>query len=349
LDFKYFKYDHVKQSKRQAGSTFKPFVYAAAIDGPRDLSPCFTVEDAPYSIEVEDENGEKKMWNPHNADGRFSNTKLPLKRAIARSVNTVAARLTNEIVGPDTVMYYAQKMGIKSPMKPVASIGLGSLDVSLFEMIGAYSAFVNEGIHVEPMIVSEIKDQNGKVLASFEPTTERVLKKESAQLMRYMLEGVIHEGGTGSSLLYGEGEILLPQGNNRFAHNFAGKTGTTSNHSDGWFIGMTQNLISGVWVGGDDRSIHFRTGSLGEGSKTALPIFKRFRIKVVKDPQLALYKPIPFDKLDKRVVKKDFDCGAGERISSDSTQVSEGDTTDILEPSEETNESIVDTATSGPN
>ena len=324
LDFKYFKYDHVKQSKRQAGSTFKPFVYTAAIDGPRDLSPCFAVEDAPYSLEIE-ENGEKKIWSPHNADGTFSYSLMPLKRALAKSVNTVTARLTNEIVGADTVMYYAQKMGIKSPLKPVASIGLGSFDVSLYEMIGAYSAFVNEGIHVEPMLVTEIKDQNGKVIQTFESTATRVIKKESAQLVRSMLEGVIHEGGTASSLLWGDGAALLPEGNNRYAHNFAGKTGTTSNHSDGWFIGMTQNLISGVWVGGDDRSIHFRSGALGEGSKTAMPIYKRFMLKVVKDPELAMYKPAPFDKLDKRVVKKDFDCGNGVSTLPDSLQVSDAE------------------------
>ncbi len=324
LDFKYFKYDHVKQSKRQAGSTFKPFVYTAAIDGPRDLSPCFAVEDAPYSLEIE-ENGEKKIWSPHNADGTFSYSLMPLKRALAKSVNTVTARLTNDIVGPDTVMYYAQKMGIKSPLKPVASIGLGSFDVSLFEMIGAYSAFVNEGIHVEPMLVTEIKDQNGKVIQTFESTATRVIKKESAQLVRSMLEGVIHEGGTASSLLWGDGAALLPEGNNRYAHNFAGKTGTTSNHSDGWFIGMTQNLISGVWVGGDDRSIHFRSGALGEGSKTAMPIYKRFMLKVVKDPALAIYKPAPFDRLDKRVVKKDFDCGNGISTLPDSLQVSDAE------------------------
>lgn len=324
LDFKYFKYDHVKQSKRQAGSTFKPFVYTAAIDGPRDLSPCFAVEDAPYSLEFE-EKGEKKIWSPHNADGTFSYSMMPLKRALAKSVNTVTARLTNDIVGPDTVVYYAQKMGIKSPLKPVASIGLGSFDVSLFEMIGAYSAFVNEGIHVEPMLVTEIKDQNGKVISTFESTATRVIRKESAQLVRSMLEGVIHDGGTASSLLWGDGAALLPEGNNRYAHNFAGKTGTTSNHSDGWFIGMTQNLISGVWVGGDDRSIHFRSGALGEGSKTAMPIYKRFMLKVVKDPALAMYKPTPFDRLDKRVVKKDFDCGNGISTLPDSLQVSDAE------------------------
>ena len=348
LDFKYFKYDHVKQSRRQAGSTFKPFVYTAAIDGPRDLSPCFTVEDAPYSIEIED-HGEKKMWNPHNADGTFSYTKMPLKRAIAKSVNTVAARLTNDIVGPDTVAYYAKKMGIKSPLKAVASIGLGSNDVSLHEMIGAYSAFVNEGIHVEPMIITSIKDQNGKVLVDFEPEVVRVIKKESAQLMRYMLEGVVHEGGTASSLLWGDGAVLLPQGNNRYAHNFAGKTGTTSNHSDGWFIGMTQNLITGVWVGGDDRSIHFRSGALGEGSKTAMPIYKRFMIKVVKDPLLAMYKPTPFDKLDKRVVKKEFDCGGGMSILPDSLQVSDSELDSLNALIEEPATQAADTSASSPN
>ena len=323
LDFKYFKYDHVKQGRRQPGSTFKPFVYTAAIDGPKDLSPCYTMKDEAFEVEVENEKGEMEMWRPHNANGSFSGRELPLKRALASSINSIAARLTNE-VGADTVMYYAQKMGIKSPLKPKASIGLGSFDVTLYEMIGAYSAFINEGMHVEPMLVQEIKDQNGKVLQHFEPTMEQVIRKESAQLMRFMLEGVVHGGGTGSSLLFGEGDVLLPK-DNRYAHVFAGKTGTTSNHSDGWFIGMSHNLISGVWVGGDDRSIHFRTGALGEGSKTALPIFKRFMIKVVNDPMLAQYRPQPFDKLDKRVVKKDFDCSNGSAELVDSLQVSDSE------------------------
>ena len=323
LDFKYFKYDHVKQGRRQPGSTFKPFVYTAAIDGPKDLSPCYTMKDESFQVEVENEKGEMEMWRPGNANGSFSGREMPLKRALASSINSITARLTNE-VGADTVMYYAQKMGIKSPLQPKASIGLGSFDVTLYEMIGAYSAFINEGMHVEPMLVQEIKDQNGKVLQRFEPTMEQVIRKESAQLVRFMLEGVVHGGGTGSSLLYGEGDILLPK-DNRYAHVFAGKTGTTSNHSDGWFIGMSHNLISGVWVGGDDRSIHFRTGALGEGSKTALPIFKRFMIKVVKDPMLAQYRPQAFDKLDRRVVKKDFDCSNGSAELSDSLVVSDSE------------------------
>ncbi|MFY7828277.1 MAG: penicillin-binding protein 1A [Flectobacillus sp.] len=323
LDFKYFKYDHVKQGKRQPGSTFKPFVYTAAIDGPKDLSPCYTMKDEPFEIEVE-EKGEIKLWRPNNADGRFSYQTMPIKRALAKSINSITARLTDE-VGADTVMYYAKQMGIESPLRPVASIGLGSFDVSLYEMVGAYSAFVNEGIHAEPLLVSEIQDQNGNVIQQFDPQIKRVIKKESAQLLLNMLQGTIYEGGTGSSLLWGDGAKLLPE-KNRYAPAFAGKTGTTSNHSDGWFMGMTTNLVTGVWVGGDDRSIHFRTGAYGEGSKTAMPLYRRFMLKVKADPDLKQYHPVPFEKLDQKKFSKQFNCTGnwwGEsRAANDSTAVS---------------------------
>lgn len=323
LDFKYFKYDHVKQGKRQPGSTFKPFVYTAAIDGPKDLSPCYTMKDEPFEIEVE-EKGEIKLWRPNNADGRFSYQTMPIKRALAKSINSITARLTDE-VGADTVMYYAKQMGIESPLRPVASIGLGSFDVSLYEMVGAYSAFVNEGIHAEPLLVSEIQDQNGNVIQQFDPQIRRVIKKESAQLLLNMLQGTIYEGGTGSSLLWGDGAKLLPE-KNRYAPAFAGKTGTTSNHSDGWFMGMTTNLVTGVWVGGDDRSIHFRTGAYGEGSKTAMPLYRRFMLKVKADPDLKQYHPVPFEKLDQKKFSKQFNCTGnwwGEsRAANDSTAVS---------------------------
>lgn len=323
LDFKYFKYDHVKQGKRQPGSTFKPFVYTAAIDGPKDLSPCYTMKDEPFEIEVE-EKGEMKLWRPNNADGRFSYQTMPIKRALAKSINSITARLTDE-VGADTVMYYAKQMGIESPLRPVASIGLGSFDVSLYEMVGAYSAFVNEGIHAEPLLVSEIQDQNGNVIQQFDPQIKRVIKKESAQLLLNMLQGTIYEGGTGSSLLWGDGAKLLPE-KNRYAPAFAGKTGTTSNHSDGWFMGMTTNLVTGVWVGGDDRSIHFRTGAYGEGSKTAMPLYRRFMLKVKADPDLKQYHPVPFEKLDQKKFSKQFNCTGnwwGEsRAANDSTAVS---------------------------
>ena len=304
LDFQYFKYDHVSQGRRQPGSTFKPFVYTTAIDGPKNMSPCTQIKDEPFEKEYE-ENGEKKMWRPHNADGRFSYATMSLRRAMARSINSCAAKLTDE-VGPDSVAYYAHQMGIKSPLSPVASIGLGSNDVTLLELIGAYGCFLNEGIHTEPMLVVEIQDRNGNVIHTFEPERRQAIRKESAQLMRYMLEGGLEEQGGTSQNLWSFKDLF--NGKNRYKSRFAGKTGTTSNHSDGWYMGLTSNLVTGTWVGGDDRSIHFKSGAYGEGSKTALPLFGRYMSKIVKDPTLEAYHPIPFEKLDPKRILKDFNC-----------------------------------------
>lgn len=318
LNYEYFKYDHVNQARRQPGSTFKPFVYLAAIDGPRDLDPCYLLKDEYFEVEVE-ENGEKKLWKPRNADWTFSNREMPIKRGLIKSLNTITAKLTM-LVGPDTVQYYAEKMGIKSSMKPVPSIGLGSFDVNLEEMVASYTPFINEGVHVEPLLIMEIKDRNGKLIHRFEPKTQRVIRKESALLMRNMLEGVIYEGGTGSALLWGEGEALLPK-KDRYSPAYAGKTGTSSNHSDGWFIGMSHRLITGVWVGGEDRAIHFRSGEYGEGSKTALPIYRKFMLKVVKDPSLEEFRPIPFPKFEYEEVNKDFNCNYFFQPPADTTLV----------------------------
>jgi penicillin-binding protein 1A len=306
LDFQYFKYDHVSQGRRQPGSTFKPFVYTAAIDGPKNMSPCSQIKDAPFEKEFE-ENGEKKVWRPQNADGRFSYSTMSLRRAMARSINSCAAKLTDE-VGPDSVAWYARQMGIKSPISAVASIGLGSNDVTLFEMVGAYGCFLNEGIYTEPMLVVEIRDRNGNTIHTFEPERRQAIKKESAQLMRYMLEGGIQEQGGTSQNLWSFGELF--KGKSKYESKFAGKTGTTSNHSDGWYMGLTSNLVTGTWVGGDDRSIHFRSGAYGEGSKTALPLFGRYMTKIVLDPSLEAYHPVPFDKLDPKRITKDFNCTA---------------------------------------
>lgn len=306
LDFQYFKYDHVSQGRRQPGSTFKPFVYTTAIDGPKNMSPCSQIKDEPFEKEYE-ENGEKKVWRPHNADGRFSYTTMSLRRAMARSINSCAAKLTDE-VGPDSVVYYAHQMGIKSPLSPVASIGLGSNDVTLLEMIGAYGCFLNEGIHTEPMLVVEIRDRNGNVIHTFEPERRQAIRKESAQLMRYMLEGGLEEQGGTSQNLWSFKDLF--DGKDRYKSRFAGKTGTTSNHSDGWYMGLTSNLVTGTWVGGDDRSIHFKGGAYGEGSKTALPLFGRYMSKIVNDPTLEAYHPIPFEKLDPKRISKEFNCTA---------------------------------------
>ena len=304
LDFQYFKYDHVSQGRRQPGSTFKPFVYTAAIDGPKDMSPCSQIKDAPFEKEYE-ENGEKKVWRPQNADGRFSYSTMSLRRAMARSINSCAARLTDD-VGPDTVAWYAKQMGIKSPISAVASIGLGSNDVTLLEMVGAYGCFLNEGTFTEPMLVVEIQDRNGNTIFTFEPQRRTAIRKESAQLMRYMLEGGLEEQGGTSQNLWSFKDLF--DGKDRYKSRFAGKTGTTSNHSDGWYMGLTSNLVTGTWVGGDDRSIHFRSGQYGEGAKSALPLFGRYMTKVVNDPDLEAYHPVPFEKLDSKRITKEFNC-----------------------------------------
>jgi penicillin-binding protein 1A len=226
---------------------------------------------------------------------------------MARSINSCAAKLTNE-VGPDSVVYYAHKMGIKSPLSAVASIGLGSNDVTLFEMVGAYSCFLNEGIYTEPMLVVEIRDRNNNIIHTFEPQRRQAIRKESALLMRYMLEGGLEEQGGTSQNLWSFKDLF--EGKDKYKSRFAGKTGTTSNHSDGWYMGLTSNLVTGTWVGGDDRSIHFRSGAYGEGSKTALPLFGRYMTKIVNDPSLEAYHPIPFEKLDAKRITKDFNCTA---------------------------------------
>ncbi|WP_229201448.1 penicillin-binding protein 1A [Arcicella aurantiaca] len=336
LDFQYFKYDHVSQGRRQPGSTFKPFVYTTAIDGPKNMSPCSQITDKPFEIEIE-EKGEKKMWRPHNADGRFSYSTMSLRRAMARSINSCAAWLTNE-VGPDSVVYYAHQMGIKSPLSAVASIGLGSNDVTLFEMVGAYGCFLNEGIFTEPMLVVSIEDRNGNTIHTFEPERHQAIKKESALLMRYMLEGGLEEQGGTSQNLWSFKDLF--DGKDKYKSRFAGKTGTTSNHSDGWYMGLTSNLVTGTWVGGDDRSIHFRSGAYGEGSKTALPLFGRYMSKVIKDAGLEMYHPVPFEKLDSKRITKDFSCTSAyiprtDTLYYDSTFVGSDTITAPVRPSAE--------------
>jgi penicillin-binding protein 1A len=279
INFKHFQYDHVRQGKRQPGSTFKPFVYTAAID--KGFSPCDRITDYRVTINYV-ENGEKKSWTPRNADWRYSGRNMTLRHALGRSINTVTAQLT-EKVGKETVVEYAHKLGITSPIQAVPSVGLGSSDVSVYEMVGAYGTFINGGIWNEPIFVARVEDRYGNVIHQFNPRQNRAISQETAWLMLYMLKGGIEEpGGTSQNLwsydIFGSG------------NEFAAKTGTTSNHSDGWFMGLTKDLVTGVWVGGDDRSIHFRTSALGEGSKTALPIYGRYMEKLYADKDLKVTK-----------------------------------------------------------
>jgi len=278
INYKYFKYDHVKQSKRQPGSAFKPFVYTAAIA--HDYSPCYLLRDEPITFNYT-EKGEKKTWSPKNSDWVFTGDSMTMRQAMARSVNSIAAHVL-KIVGIQEVIKYAHKLGIKSELNPVPSVCLGSSDVSVYEMTGAYSTFVNSGVWVEPYFITRIEDRNGNVLEEFIPKTSDAISEQVAYTMVHMLKGGTEErGGTSQALfrygIFGRNEI-------------GGKTGTTSNHSDGWYMGVTKDMVAGTWVGGEDRCIHFRTSELGEGSKIALPIFGLYMQKVYADTSLEIKK-----------------------------------------------------------
>lgn len=271
VDYNFFKYDHVRQARRQPGSTFKPFVYLTAID--KGYTPCDRIRDQRVTIKYV-ENGEDMEWQPNNVTRSYTGSNMTLRYAMGRSVNSVTAQLT-EKVGWETVRDYAKKVGITSPLLAVPSIGLGSGgDVSIYEMVTAYSTFANGGFRNEPQLLLRVEDRNGNLIEGIQPKQKRVLRAETAWLMQWMLLGTMQEpGGTSQSLW--DYPQLWKQGN-----EIGGKTGTTSNYSDGWYMGVTQDLVTGTWVGGEDRSIHFRTSSTGEGGKTALPIFGRYMTKL---------------------------------------------------------------------
>lgn len=283
INHKYFQYDHVKRSQRQPGSSFKPFVYATAIK--QGFTPCDRIVDQALTI-VYEENGERKTWSPRNADWVYSGREMSLRRAMARSVNTVAAALIQK-VGYTEVINTARSLGIKSDLAAFPSLALGPSDVTIYEMTGAYATFVNQGAYIEPHFISRIEDRKGNVLYEAEPLVQQALTPEQAYTMVYMLVGGTEIGGGTSQALF---SFDIFRGN-----QIGGKTGTTSNYSDGWFMGVTKDIVAGMWVGGEDRCIHFSTSATGEGSKTALPIFGRFLEKVYADTSLEI-KPGFFPK-----------------------------------------------------
>ena len=275
IDFKSFKFEHVKQARRQVGSTFKPFVYATAIDQLK-LSPCDTLPRNHFTIEA-GKMGAQSDWSPANSDDKYDGM-MTLKSALANSVNTISARLIAQ-TGPRPVIELLNKLGVETKDIPaVPSIALGTADMSLFEMVSAYSTFANEGVYVKPVIVNRIEDKNGTVLYQHVPDTKDVLSKETAYVTVNLMEGVT-QFGTGTRL---RGNWAV---NNEFYKNamtgypydfknpIAGKTGTTQNQSDGWFMGMVPNLVTGVWVGGEDRAVHFPGIQYGQGATMALPIW----------------------------------------------------------------------------
>ncbi len=297
IDHRYFHYDHVNQAKRQAGSTFKPFAYVTALDN--GFTPCDKFTDKPVSINFVD-NGKPDVWAPQNADFHFTYMDMSLRWAMGKSVNSITAQLT-EKVGWDKVVNYAHKCGIESRLKSVPSVCLGTNDVSVYEMARAYSTFLNRGQKIDPILVSKIVDQDGDVVAEFKLKQEKVLSDETAWLMLYMFRGGMDEPGGTSSALW-EYPGLWKKNNNQIG----GKTGTSSKFVDGWYMGITKDLVTGIWVGCDDRSVHFTSAQTGEGSHTALPIFGAFMQKVYADPKSG-YTPGPFPKAWSKITKQ-YDC-----------------------------------------
>ena len=270
----YFKYDHVKQGTRQPGSTFKPFVYGLAMES--GYSPCHPMEDISPSFKVPG-----GVWSPPNANGqRGTGEKMTIRQAMAQSVNSITAQMM-QALGAVNVVEFAHRAGINSKLDPVPSLCLGTSDVSLFEMVGAYSTFANGGIFTEPFFITRIEDKHGNVIENFVPKTRQAINEQTAYKMIYMLKGGVEERG-GTSV--GISQEL------KIDNEIGGKTGTTNNASDGWYVGLTHDLVTGVWVGGDERSIHFPSWVFGQGGKTARPIWDKFMMKVYADPETGITK-----------------------------------------------------------
>lgn len=292
VNFKYFKYDHVKQGTRQPGSTFKPFVYVAALYK-NFLTPCDKIVDAPV----------EGQWTPKNSNGKYSEQPLTLRQALGKSVNSVSAAII-QMVKPETVVEYAHNLGITSKLDAVPALCLGVSSVSVYEMVNAYCAFANGGYRTEPMTVLRIEDRYGNVLQEFHQKQNQELNADVAYNMLYLMRGAVEDPGGTAGRLHSYG---VTSGN-----EIAAKTGTTDNHSDSWFMGMTQNLVSGIWVGGEDMSIHFRTIDLGQGGRAAMPAWGLYMKKVYDDQTLLQYRRGPFIKPE----NYSLDCG---KVASDST------------------------------
>lgn len=297
IDHKYFKFDHVKQGKRQPGSTFKPFVYAAAIEN--GYSPCYSVIDQPVEVYIPGQ----PAWSPSNADGKFTYERMTIRKAMAKSVNSVTAYMMKKL-SPKIVIETARRLGVTSDLEEVPALALGVNDVSVFEMVGAFGTFVNQGEHTTPFYIDRIEDKNGNVIHQFTPKKRPAMSEEHAYLMTYMLRGGFEEeSGTSQGVPWS-----LREGN-----ELGGKTGTTQNASDGWYIGISKDLVTGVWTGGDDRAIHFRSWYEGQGGRTARPIWVKYMEKVYADKDLG-YTKGPFPRPE-RPLSIEINCDVYEKES----------------------------------
>ncbi len=272
INYKHFKFDNAKLGRRQVGSTFKPYVYAAAMKD-SDLSPCFEISNTPVTFEDYDN------WTPKNSNKAREGEMVSLKWALANSVNFISAALIKDYTTPQSVINLVKQMGITTPMPAVPSICLGTADLSVMEMAEAMATFANKGVHKEPIFITKICDNKGMVLEVFNTKSNAALDEETAYLVLELMKGVV-DSGTGARLRYKYG----------LRSTIAGKTGTTDNNSDGWFIGINPKLATAVWVGGELRSIHFRSTALGQGASMALPVYGLFMQKCEKNPKLNFYK-----------------------------------------------------------
>ena len=307
FNYKHFQYDQVKQGRRQIGSTFKPFLYATAIDQLK-LSPCDKLPDALYCIDAM-KHGNIDPWCPKNSGDRYGRTRT-LKNALANSVNTISARIMDK-VGPRPVIDLVKKTGVTSYIPKVPSIALGTPDISLFELVGAYGMFANQGIYIQPIVITRIEDKNGMALFEVVPKTKDVISEEAAYVTINLMQGVT-EHGSGARLRHAgleETNYVYEKVVTGYPYIFenpiAGKTGTTQNQSDGWFMGIVPNLVTGVWVGGEDRSIHFEEIAFGQGATMALPIWALYMKGAYENDSLGISKE---DFLTPEVVSIPLDC-----------------------------------------
>jgi penicillin-binding protein 1A len=319
INYKYFQYDHVGQGARQVGSTFKPFVYATAIEQ-LGMSPCDTLLDSPFMIR-KGRHHVTEDWEPRNSDQKYRGM-MTLKRALANSVNIISAKLIDK-TGPEAVVELTKKLGVSSEIPVQPSIALGAVDITVQDMVAAYSTFANQGVYIKPQFISRIEDKNGAVIFEPVPESHDVLSKDVSFAVIKLLEGVT-EGGSGERLRTESGG----SGDNRwtgypyvFKNPIAGKTGTSQNQSDGWFIGMVPNLVTGVWVGCEDRSAHFKSITYGQGATAALPIWGYFMEKCYEDPDLLISKD-EFQRPENFSIK--VDCySAPKEVVKDSTDTEE--------------------------
>jgi penicillin-binding protein 1A len=280
-NFKYFKYDHISMGGRQGGSIFKPFLYTLAMQ--EGYTPCDKVPNVPQTFyDVEHDS----TWTPRSGGQSMLGKQVTLKWGLSNSINNISAWLVKRFPPKVIVDDVIKKLGVRSPIAPVNSIIFGTSEVTLYEMVGAYATYANKGVYIEPIYVTRIEDKNGNLLSTFQPRQSEAISEKSAYLMVDLLCGVVN-AGTASRRIRQVYEIKAQMG---------GKTGTTQNHSDGWYVGITPKLVGGVWVGGDDRSIHFDEMALGQGANMALPIYGRFMQKVYADSTLGISEEDVFEK-----------------------------------------------------